>query len=262
MRSIYLFLIFLLVLLCVSCGSSSRSPEPIPDIVISKEVTVLPSGTPQPTAIPTATRPPLPTSTRIPPITPTSIPDIIYELPEAIREGVVSATILGRNLQEMKIELEVNVDFSFGLYILPGTLFRTESAGVQTMVAIEFRDFVLSPGAELEISLEVACAEMEKATPSSANSFVPVSPLEIGAEFDGRGEYLTRLVSSDIFQEDFPFRGKQFAIWTITDNPARYDFVHLGTYGAGSGPSDDEIAFFEFMFDYLEIPSSEFALFQ
>jgi hypothetical protein len=38
------------------------------------------------------------------------------------------------------------------------------------------------------------------------------------------------------------FRVRQFAIWTITDNPTRTGYVGLGSFGIGSGPRDEEIA--------------------
>src|SRR3990170_7702427 len=52
---------------------------------------------------------------------------------------------------------------------------------------------------------------------------------------------LLRLLAVPDFA-DASFRGQQFAVWTITDNPARTGYVGLGSFGVGSGPSNDEMA--------------------
>ncbi|MGZ8436916.1 MAG: hypothetical protein ACXWXR_00080 [Candidatus Limnocylindrales bacterium] len=98
---------------------------------------------------------------------------------------------------------------------------------------IERQTVVLAAMEHKTITLEVACAAMHLDQPGSGDQF--------GFDASPTSPALLQLLQLADFA-DQTFRVRQFAIWTITDNPARDGYVALGTFGIGSGPSDTEIA--------------------
>ncbi|MGZ8514041.1 MAG: hypothetical protein ACXWXA_03275 [Candidatus Limnocylindrales bacterium] len=101
------------------------------------------------------------------------------------------------------------------------------------MVVIERQTVVLAAMEHKTITLDVACAAMHLDQPGSGDQF--------GFDASPTSPALLQLLQLADFA-DQTFRVRQFAIWTITDNPARDGYVALGTFGIGSGPSDTEIA--------------------
>jgi hypothetical protein len=61
-------------------------------------------------------------------------------------------------------------------------------------------------------------------------------------------EDLLKLLGLSDFQDE-TFRVQQFAIWTITDNPARDGYVGLGRFVYGTGPEDEEIERIRILFE-------------
>lgn len=183
------------------------------------------------------------------------LPGKVYELTDGILQGVVAAMIIGSGLQDMEITIQSIADFSFFLQILPGTIFTTENSDIQTMVSRECLEFDIDPAEIVSITLDAACASMNKKEPSNIDSFTAIPPVlkipEFTAEqFGQKEEYylqlinhygLYLLVSSKEFQEEDNFRIQQFAIWIITDDPAPDEFVEIGSYTSGAGPSYDEL---------------------
>jgi flagellar basal body-associated protein FliL len=216
----------------ITYGETSPSPPPFVSPSPSlPSVTSQPTLTPSPltsTSSPTqqSTPTPTPTITSTPIPTPTSV-----DLQTAITQGIVQATVEGMNLQQIKLNLKSNTDHTLEITVKPGTTFISQSSGVQNMVSLYPTTIYLEANANSYKTLSVACISMNLETPSSQNSFA------IG---ESTSADLLKLLNLRDFQ-DATFRVKQFAIWTITDNPTRNGYVGLTTGAIGSGPSDDEM---------------------
>ncbi|MCW4030601.1 MAG: hypothetical protein NWE92_13265 [Candidatus Bathyarchaeota archaeon] len=216
----------------ITYGETSPSPPPsatpsdsLPPVTSQPILTpppVTPSASPTQQSTPT----PTPSITSTPTTTPTSI-----DLQTAITQGIVQATVEGMNLQQIKLNLKSNTDHALEITIKPGTTFLSQSSGVQNMVSLYSTTIYLDANANSYKTLSVACLSMNLETPSSQNAFA------IG---ESTSADLLKLLNLREFQ-DATFRVKQFAIWTITDNPTRNGYVGLTTGGIGSGPSDDEM---------------------
>ena len=111
-------------------------------------------------------------------------------------------------------------------------MFEPASASTQTMVVRTGELIPLKAGSSVTEELDVACAQMHLDGPGSSDSF----SLKVDVSLS---DLIDLLELADFSQEDF--RVQQFAIWTITDNPGRIAYVGLGSFGTGSGPSDEEL---------------------
>ena len=87
------------------------------------------------------------------------------------------------------------------------------------------------PAASATERLDVACGRMNDDQPGASDSFT-VRPK--AATGDPK-----RLLAGAAFGTA-AFRLKQFALWTITSNPAKGGYVGIGSFGFGSGPSAAE----------------------
>ncbi len=145
----------------------------------------------------------------------------------------MEVTVSGDGLTEIDLTLQLTSNESLEVTIKAGTLFQAQSAGVQNMIVIENKTVQLkSPGENISVILDVACAVMELDQPKSTDAFT-ISSNPLPAD-------LMLLLNSPALGNE-TFRVKQFAIWTITDNPPRDGYVGLGTGVIGSGPSDAEM---------------------
>jgi hypothetical protein len=54
------------------------------------------------------------------------------------------------------------------------------------------------------------------------------------------------------------YRVQQFAIWTITDNPARGEYIGIGTFGLGTRPSDEEMNEIRYLFETAGIATGQY----
>jgi hypothetical protein len=158
-------------------------------------------------------------------------PPVTAELNEAIGKGLVTATVTGDSLQYINVALRSNSDNQLRIVIMPGTVFGAQSADVQNMVSLNKHEVSVEPHESVNTRVSVACFNMLLDTPTSSDTFT------LGAT---ALEELTRLLNLKDFQSA-TFQVKQFAIWTITDNPPRDEYVGIGSFGFGSGPSDSEI---------------------
>jgi hypothetical protein len=183
--------------------------------------------TPRPTAI-------TPGATAIAPVAPETEPagPRPVELAEALASGLVVMTADGRNLQQLELSLDSLADESLTVVVPAGSLFKPGASGTQSMLVISAAWVILEPGAHSDVTLDVACAAMHRDTPGSGDSFT-LATKPIKAD-------LAKLLATPGFPAA-GFRVQQFAIWTITNDPARDGYVGLGTFGVGSGPSDAEI---------------------
>lgn len=165
--------------------------------------------------------------------TPAIEPDSIG-LREAVAQGLVQATVTGYDLAAVNLTVKLRGGSAQTVVIPAGTIFVAGSAGVQNMVVRSPERVSLSRFGNSEVSLTVpaACINMHRDVPAESDNF-GLSPAP--AEGD-----LNRLLHLPDFQSQ-SFRTQQFAIWTITDNPPRGEYVGIGSYGFGSGPDDQEM---------------------
>jgi len=154
------------------------------------------------------------------------------DLQEAIQLGLLSADVRGVSLESIEVEISLEVDESIELSILPGTTFLAPSPDLQTMVVRRQVFIFLEEKDEASLEVSVACANMRLEAPSGGETYI--------VEIEPPAEELRKLMGLPEFQ-DSAFRLQQFAIWTITDNPARNQYVGLGTGGEGSAPSSTEL---------------------
>lgn len=213
-------LALLSLLLAAGCSDSgTRSPDPAsfdaPDPSWSEiEVEVASDGpTPSPTPEPTPAR--------------------AVELRKAVAAGEVAIAARGVGLERLDLTVTSKTREPLRVVVNPGTVFDARRAATQAMVVLAKEVIPVEPGATEEVSLDVACSEMHKDQPGTDDTFRLVKralPVD-----------LNRLLALEGFGEA-GFRVRQFAVWTILDDPARNGFVRLGTYGVGSGPSSAEIA--------------------
>lgn len=171
---------------------------------------------------------------------------------EAITNGWVIASISGNGLSKIDISLKPQVDFNLELSIEPGTVFESQSGGVQNMVLRQGTVVVLKPNMEISLELEVSCANMELEEPSGTDTFIVSG---------GTSDDLLKLFHLSEFRFESG-RVQQFAIWTITDNPARNNYTGIADqYGFGSGPTDDEIERILSLFQIAGINTSKYNVF-
>jgi len=170
-------------------------------------------------------------------------------LDDAVAQGLVTIATDGNGLDSVELTLASRRPGSLAVTIPAGTILAATSAGVQNMVVREEQIIVLE-GADAEVSLSVpaACINMTLDAPLTGNDFSLGGP--------ARGD-LARLVNLPTFRER-PFRVQQFAIWTITDNPDPGEYVGIGYYGMGSGPSKEEMQLVRALFAEAGISMSKY----
>ena len=162
-------------------------------------------------------------------------------------------TISGNGLQRINIALKSTSDSPLQVVIPLGTIFETQSAGVQSMIVIESRVLSLKSRSSVSSSVPVACSTMELDQPDENNTFA-ISGIPAP-------EDLVKLLYNLDFKNE-TFRVKQFAIWTITDNPTRDGYVGIGSFGFGTGPSDQEIQEIRTLFEKSGIPTNKYQALQ
>jgi Domain of unknown function (DUF4352) len=200
-------------------------------VTLLVRLTPLPYSEPTPTPTPTPAATPTPTPT--PAATPTPVPVQMIELRSAVVAGKVAVSGRGINLQRLEITLTSQVAQPLQLVIDPVTVFHPGASGTQTMMTIAMQVVTLAGMESKTLTLNVACGAMHLDQPGSSDQF--------GLDTAPSSNALVNLLQGPDFASQ-TFRVKQFAIWTITDNPARNGYVELGSVGIFSGPSDAEIA--------------------
>jgi len=173
-------------------------------------------------------------------------------LQEALTEGLVLASITGDGLTRIDLTLKPQVDFNLEIEIEPGTTFISGSEGVQNMVLRRETFVYLKPSAEVSLELEVSCANMELKQPEGADAFT--------VSTDPPNPDLAKLFALDKFQfEESPL--KQFAVWTITDNPPYGGYVGIDTDGVTWLPWEDDIARMRTLFEAAGIDPAKYRVF-
>jgi hypothetical protein len=173
------------------------------------------------------------------------------ELRQALLDGSVSISGTGDGLQSLDIELTSQVDYDLDVSIDVGTQLEPSARGTQRMVVVKAQTVSVGAGERASATLDVACMEMHQDQPTADDTF---RVLDDPATAD-----LYRLLATPDFT-DLSGRVQQFAVWTITNNPKRNDFVGLrsGFDVFGSGPDDDEIAAIREIFETAGIDTSKY----
>ena len=161
------------------------------------------------------------------------------ELQSGLTKGVLkfhSARSAG--LYSLYLRLESQCRDPIMVSIAPGTLFKPRSAGIRDAIVIRECLEPIQPGETSEVSLQVASANMLK-PPAAEGAEFDLSPMPVS-------EDLRKLVSLPGFSTSGV---KQFAIWTITDNPERAAYRGIPTSaGPDRLPSDADFGFIHTLF--------------
>jgi hypothetical protein len=157
------------------------------------------------------------------------------ELRVALKQGLISATGTGDGLEHLDLELTSKVDRSLSVTIEAGTMLDPHAQATQSMVVVSGTDVELGARATDTAALDVACVQMHQDQPTGSDSFT--------VRADSAESVLAQLLDYPQFTDETT-RVQQFAVWTITSNPRRGDYVPLGTQFDvfGTGPTDDELA--------------------
>jgi len=174
-------------------------------------------------------------------------------LREALTDGLVVATITGRDLSQVEIKIKPKVDLNLEVEVEPGTMFISGTEGVQNMVVRKQETIYLKPNLEVGLELEVSCANMDLKQPSSSDVFTVSAEPAV--------EDLARLLGL----EDFPFLDllvQQFAIWTITDNPSdSFSYTGIEINGVTEYPLVFEINQIRGLFEEAGIDTTKYLIF-
>lgn len=173
------------------------------------------------------------------------------ELRQALSDGLVTVTGTGDGLQSLDLEITSEVDFDLDVTIEVGTQLEPRARGTQLMVVLEAQTVSLAANASADVTLDVACAEMHQDQPTGDDTF---HVLDDAPQAD-----LIRLLQVPEFSEESG-RVRQFAVWTITNNPRRNGYLGLtsGFDIFGSGPDDEEIATIRDLFETAGIDTSKY----
>ncbi len=171
------------------------------------------------------------------------------DLQKAIELGLLQAGVRGMSLESIEVEISLEVDETIELSILPGTTFLAPSPDLQTMVVRREVFIFLEKKDEVSLEVSVACANMRLEAPNGGETYI--------VSIEPPAEELRKLLTLPEFQ-DGSFRLQQFAIWTITDNPGRNQYVGLGTGGHGSPPSSAELQTIADWFETAGIPRGDY----
>lgn len=167
--------------------------------------------------------------------------------------GLVNIDATGTgSINRIRMSITSNSDDNLEVTILPGTIFTSSAAGVQSMVVITEKLVLLSSYEITEpFNVDAACANMELDAPEESNSLV-LSTVAAPAD-------LIKLLNLPDFHQE-TYRVQQFAIWTVTDNPERGGYVGIVTgFGIfGTGPNDEEIEKIRLLFEKVDIPIDKY----
>jgi hypothetical protein len=176
------------------------------------------------------------------------------DLGEAITTGTIQANITGDGLTSITVELQSMTSDGLKVLIVPGTIFEAQSADTQSMVVTGTREALLwSYGSTETVTVPVACVDMNLDVPHESDTFtIRSAPAP---------QDLIKLLSlSDFFNESQ--RVRQFAVWTITENPnCRSAYRELTTGWdpfSGSGPSDAEMGRIQLLFEKAGISTDKY----
>lgn len=180
-------------------------------------------------------------------------PPPAIELRAAISDGKVSITLRGVGLESVQLTLTPKIETSIRVVVNPGTMLVPRASGTQTMVVVDKAVITLEPEVSVDAELDVACAQMHDDMPGSGDTF-RVSTSRAPSD-------LLKLLRLPAFAGE-EFRVKQFAIWTITDNPSRSGYVGLSSWAESGGPTKAEFARIAELLDQAGIAAGHYRAFR
>lgn len=157
---------------------------------------------------------------------------VSVELLEGKAKGLLSVEAVGSgSLTEIELHLQSNIDKFLSVEIRAGTVFAFSSTDVQNMVILKTTYDLLWPNDWSLLDIDAACANMEKRLPDEEDSLSTICMTP--------NKDLLLLLNLPEFNDE-SFNIKQFAVWTITDNPARDDYVGISRFLSSSNYPDDD----------------------
>lgn len=155
------------------------------------------------------------------------------ELSAAESGRLVEVTLTDADLQFLDVTLKLRGTNPLEVIIPAGAIFTAQSNRVQNMM-VRMRQTVLLTPAEPQaaVTIPVACINMAREVPTAYDKLTLGSTLV-------SGDLLKLLQNPDFLHQSF--RIQQFAIWTITDNPSRSQYVGITSSGFGGEPSEAEL---------------------
>jgi hypothetical protein len=152
---------------------------------------------------------------------------------QAYAKNLLLFEVRGSGLESIQVTLKSTSKKPIEVVIARGTIFQSTNKSVQNMVATEEKTVRLMKKDDTEkLSIDVSCGNMDRSTPGKDDVFT--------ISFASASGDLARLLSNPNFAKA-SFRIRQFAIWTITDNPRRNGYVGIGAFGLGNGPDQNEL---------------------
>lgn len=178
----------------------------------------------------------------------------VVELADAVDRDLVTAEVRGVDLRWVDVVLESLMPDPLEVTIPLGTIFEAQSSHTQDMVVREAKSvFLASAGNTESVAVPVACGNMNRGVPDQEDTFtISLTPA---------AEELVKLLSLPEFHEAGSFV-QQFAVWTITDNPARDEYRGLGYFGVGYGPDDEDMETIRTLFGKAGIPAARYQALQ
>jgi hypothetical protein len=178
------------------------------------------------------------------------------ELREAVAKGLIRVSAFGNGLQSVSLSVETDSNRSLEITVPAGTLFRPNSTGQQNMLACATTTFILAKKMRRQqINVDAACINMHKPTPMRGD--------RLTLSYSEQRDDLTKLIICPDFRNK-SFRVQQFAVWTVTDNPDRSQYVGIvGTENPGDGgpPSFHELEDIRALFGKARIPVVKYRVF-
>jgi len=177
------------------------------------------------------------------------------ELRQALAAGQVTASGSGDGLESLDLDLTSTVDRRLEVTIEAGTLLEPQAKGTQIMMVVSGDSVVLAPRTTESVTLDVNCVQMRQDQPTGDDTFT------VSAQ---RADPDLVLLLAEPALADATGRIRQFAIWTITNDPKRADYVPLGSAFEvfGTGPGDEEIAQIRSLFLAAGIDIAKYRVFR
>jgi uncharacterized repeat protein (TIGR02543 family) len=176
---------------------------------------------------------------------------IEIDLLEGINQGLINVNASGSgSLNRISISIKSNSDKPLKIILTPGILFKSSSSSVQSMISLARREISIEPqSSRLLDDIASACVDMLADVPRQYYQLSVQPPPD-------NQDLMSLLNLADLRNESY--RIKQFAIWTITDNPGRNQYVGIGYQLTGSGPSSEELIRIRMLFQKAGISTSKY----
>lgn len=174
---------------------------------------------------------------------------VYVELIDASSRGLIMVSATGAgSLEVIKLSLTSLSDESLEVAVLPGTIFNSQSASIQSMLIIKEKLIVVYPHETVKSEVDAACANMVREVPGSSD-VLTMSNTPVTGD-------LAKLLNLPEFNEE-TYRVRQFAIWTITDNPARGEYIGIG-FILGTPPNNNEMERIRYLFERADISTEQY----